>query len=98
MKHAIFAARISSLAILAAIILLVAPGTSFAASQRTFVASNGVDAGNLTCSLANPCRSFNVAIGNTNPGGGVVILDTAGYGPWVIKKAIKIIGPSGVDG
>ncbi len=45
-----------------------------------------------------PCRSFNVAIGNTNPGGEVVILDTAGYGVMTINKSIKIIGPSGVYG
>jgi len=98
MKHAIFAPRIFPLAILAATVLVVASGTSFAASQRTFVASNGVDAGNLTCSLANPCRSFNVAIGNTNPGGEVVILDTAGYGSMTITKSLTVIGPSGVYG
>ena len=72
--------------------------TAHGASQRTFVASYGVDASNLTCSLANPCRSFNAAIGNTNAGGEVVVLDTAAYGAMSITKAIKIIGPSGVYG
>jgi len=77
--------------------LLVASGSAFGA-QRTFVHSppQGNDANN--CSLATPCRSFNVAIAATDPGGEVVILDTAGYGPMVINKAIKIIGPSGVYG
>ena len=74
------------------------PESAVAASQRTFVASSGVDAGNLTCSLASPCRSFNVAIGNTNAGGEVVILDTAGYGSMVINKSITVIGPSGIYG
>jgi len=64
--------------------------------QRTFVASTGNDAN--PCNLAQPCRSFNAAIAQTTPGGEVVILDTAGYGPMVINKAIKIIGPSGVYG
>ena len=81
-----------------AALLATAPLATHAASQRTFVASFGTDAGNLTCSLAFPCRSFNVAIGNTNPGGEVVILDTAGYGPMVITKSIKVIGPAGVYG
>jgi len=79
-------------------VLALIPGVACAASQRTFVASYGSDIGPPPCSLASPCRSFNVAIGQTNPGGEVVILDTAGYGPMVINKAIKIIGPSGVYG
>jgi hypothetical protein len=86
----------ASVAALAATVALVS--TSTLAGQRSFVASYGVDPGNLTCSLANPCRSFNVAIGNTTAGGEVVILDTAGYGPMTINKSIKIIGPSGVYG
>jgi hypothetical protein len=100
MKHAILAPRISPLAILVATVLLVASGASFAA-QRTFVHSSplGNDANAaFNCSLTAPCRSFNTAIGVTDPGGEVVILDTAGYGSMVINKAIKIIGPSGVYG
>jgi len=64
--------------------------------QRTAVASYGLDTNQ--CRLADPCRSFNAAIAQTSPGGEVVILDTAGYGPMAINKAIKIIGPSGVYG
>ena len=80
-----------------ALFAFAGPATAVA-PQRTFVASFGVDAGNLTCSLANPCRTFNVAIGVVNAGGEVVILDTAGYGPFTINKSIKVIGPSGVYG
>ena len=78
--------------------LTMATPEAAALSQRTFVASYGSDVGPPPCSLASPCRSFNVAIGQTNPGGEVVILDTAGYGPMVINKALKVIGPSGVYG
>ncbi len=98
MKHAIFAPRTFPLAILAATALLVAAGASIAApSQRTFVASSGDDA-NPDCSRKLPCRNFNAAIAQTKPGGEMVILDTAGYGPMVINKSIKVIGPSGVYG
>ena len=79
-------------------LLLGISSPAWGAAQRTFVASYGSDVGPPPCSLASPCRSFNVAIGQTNPGGEVVILDTAGYGPMIINKAIKIIGPSGVYG
>ena len=65
-------------------------------AQRTFVKSNGSDLN--PCSITSPCRSFNAAIIQTNPGGEVVILDTAGYGPMTIDKSIKIIGPTGVYG
>jgi hypothetical protein len=71
------------------------------AAQRTFVHSSpfGNDANTASnCSLTAPCRSFNAAISVTDPGGEVVILDTAGYGPMTIGKSLKIIGPSGVYG
>jgi hypothetical protein len=76
--------------------LVAAASVSGAPIQRTFVKSTGADTN--PCNLVSPCRSFNVAIANTLPGGEVVILDTAGYGPMLIDKAIKIIGPTGVYG
>jgi hypothetical protein len=82
--------------ILVTAVLSLGAGDVIAAAQRTFVASYGKDTD--PCSLALPCRSFNVAIGATLSTGEVVILDTAGYGPMVINKAIKVIGPSGVYG
>jgi len=86
----------SSLAIAVALIAIGLATPVLGASQRTFVASFGADVG--TCALLAPCRSFDYAISQTNPGGEVVILDTAGYGGMTIKKSIKIIGPSGVYG
>jgi hypothetical protein len=83
-----------SLAIAVALISFGLATSALGASQRTFVASFGADVG--TCALLAPCRSFNYAISQTNPGGEVVILDTAGYGGMTINKSIKIIGPSGV--
>jgi len=65
-----------------------------AAAQRTFVASTGSDAN--ACSLAFPCRSFDIAIGQTLLGGEVIVLDSAGYGPATIAQAVSIIAPPGV--
>ena len=65
-----------------------------AASQRTFVASTGSDVN--PCTLAAPCRSFGTAIDKMSPGGEVIVLDSAGYGPVVIAKAVSITAPSGV--
>jgi hypothetical protein len=64
------------------------------AAQRTFVASYGSD-GNA-CSLAAPCRGFAAAITHTDPGGEIIVLDSAGYGTVTIDKSVSIIAPPGV--
>ncbi|MEO8677139.1 MAG: hypothetical protein ABI569_16305, partial [Casimicrobiaceae bacterium] len=99
MKRAPLASRSSSIVHgVSVLVLLMAAGVAMAAlPQRTFVASYGLDT-SPNCSLLAPCRSFNAAIAQTNAGGEVVILDTAGYGPMVINKSLKVIGPTGVYG
>jgi len=72
----------------------IAPPVLGALPQRTFVASYGVDSN--PCSLASPCRSFNVAIPAVTPGGEVIALDSAAYGPVTITQSVSIIGPAGV--
>ena len=87
--------------LLFATVVTLTAAPAWALRQRTFVAADplGNDANAaVDCTLAQPCRTFNVAIAHTTPGGEVVILDTAGYGPMTINKSIKIIGPSGVYG
>jgi hypothetical protein len=68
---------------------------AFATAQRSFVASTGSDA-SPTCSLAAPCRSFGAAISQTNPGGEVIVLDSAGYGTVTITQPVSIVAPPGV--
>jgi hypothetical protein len=81
---------------LALTVILAAGETSIAmaAGQRSFVASTGNDAN--VCSLASPCRSFDVAIAKTAAGGEVIVLDSAGYGAATISKPVSIIAPPGV--
>ena len=62
--------------------------------QRTFVASGGADTN--PCSIAQPCRSFAAALTQTNDGGEIIVLDSAGYGPVVITKSVSLIAPPGV--
>ena len=69
-------------------------GTALAASQRTFVASTGVDTN--ACSISAPCRSFSAAIAKTSAPGEVIVLDSAGYGPVTIDKSISLIAPAGI--
>jgi hypothetical protein len=62
--------------------------------QRTFLSGLGSDAN--PCSRAAPCRTVATAIGQTNAGGVVAILDSAGYGPFTVNKAVTVEAPLGV--
>jgi hypothetical protein len=72
----------------------LAAASSAQAAQRTFVAAGGSDAN--ACLLAQPCRSFGAAIAQTNDGGEIVVLDSAGYGGVTITKSVSIVVPEGI--
>ena len=61
---------------------------------RTYIASNGVDTNDGR--LTTPCRSIGAALAQTNPGGEIIVLDSAGYGAATISKSVAIIAPVGV--
>jgi hypothetical protein len=84
--------RLFKLAITLAGVLGIVGATQ--AAQRTFVASNGVD--NPTCVLTAPCRQFAAAIAAVTPGGEIIVLDSAGYGPVTITVPVTINAPAGV--
>jgi hypothetical protein len=79
---------------LATAALAVVSLPAFAAAQRTFVASSGNDAN--PCSLTLPCRSFGAALLQTLTDGEIIVVDSAGYGPVTINKAVSIIAPAGI--
>jgi len=64
------------------------------AQQRTFVSGSGDDTN--ACNRTGPCRTIAQAITITNPGGEVIVLDSAGYGPFTVSKSISITAPPGV--
>src|ERR1700686_1299150 len=66
-----------------------------AQNTRSFVSGLGNDLNN--CSLAAPCRTFQHAHDQTNAGGEIAVLDTAGYGAVSIGKSISIVNPGGVE-
>lgn len=77
-----------------AVVSGVLSADALAAGQRSFVRSDGVDTS--PCSLLQPCRSFNAALLQTNPGGEIIVLDSAGYGPVTIGQSVSIIAPPGI--
>jgi hypothetical protein len=66
-----------------------------AQNTRSFVSGLGSDSN--SCTLAAPCRSFQHAHDQTNAGGEIAVLDTAGYGAMTITKSISIVNPGGVE-
>ena len=66
-----------------------------AQNTRSFVSPTGNDSNN--CSFAAPCRTFAGAIVQTNSGGEIAVLATAGYGSFTIDRAISIVNPGGVE-
>jgi len=75
-------------------VLVVAAAPVFGTAQRTFVASSGSDA--APCSISQPCRSFTAAVANVSTDGEVIVLDSAGYGPVILAKAVSLIAPPGI--
>ena len=66
------------------------------ARARVFVASYGTDS--ATCGpFGSPCRNFQQAVNNVDPGGEVTAIDSAGFGPISINKAVSITSPNGVE-
>jgi hypothetical protein len=62
--------------------------------NRTAVSVIGNDAN--TCAVATPCRTFARAVSQTNSGGEVVALDSAGYGAFTADRAITVQAAPGV--
>jgi hypothetical protein len=49
------------------------------------------------CGVGSPCRTFAYALTQTNAGGEIAVLDTAGYGIVTINKALSIVNSGGVE-
>jgi hypothetical protein len=77
--------------ILAVILAVASP--LFAASNRVFVRSTGMDTG--TCPITSPCRSFSYAMTQVSAGGEVIALDTAGYGTFTVSQSVSVFAAPG---
>src|SRR5438105_10563548 len=66
--------------------------SALAQNNPSAVSLTGNDA--ATCTVPDPCRTFDVAISKTNAGGEVIVLSSAGYGPFTVNKSISIISPA----
>ena len=65
------------------------------ARARVFVASYGSDSN--PCTFGSPCRNFQQAVTVVDPGGEITAIDSAGFGPISINKALTITSPNGIE-
>src|SRR6516164_5719087 len=65
------------------------------ARARVFVASYGNDF-NL-CTFGSPCKTFQHAHDVVDAGGEITAIDSAGFGPVFINKAVSITSPLGIE-
>jgi hypothetical protein len=81
--------------VLALSLLLTVCATSVSGQvQRTFISGLGSDSN--PCNRTAPCRTFGQALSQTNSGGEIIVLDSAGYGAVTITKSVSIIASPGV--
>ena len=81
----------------ASLVIMMFASASQATVLRAFVSSTGNDTNiGVNCVQATPCKTFAVAIGAVTAGGELIALDTSGYGPVTINKAITIATIPGV--
>jgi hypothetical protein len=73
--------------------LFAAPAS--AQRARTFVASFGLDSN--PCTFASPCKTFQQAINAVLASGEVTAIDSAGFGPITITKAVTITSTAGIE-
>ena len=76
------------------VLTLLCASSALAQLARTAVSVSGLDTN--TCAPNNPCRTFAHAMTQTNAGGEIIALDSGGYGPFVIDKAVSVQAPPGV--
>jgi hypothetical protein len=71
--------------------VFVVSAAVYAQNNRSAVSLTGNDM--ASCTVPDPCRTFDVAISKTNSGGEVIVLSTAGYGPFTVTKSVSVISP-----
>jgi len=62
---------------------------------RVFVASYGNDSN--PCTFGSPCKTFQAAHDAVAAGGEITAIDSAGFGPVNINKAVTITSPPGIE-
>src|SRR5580692_9318294 len=86
----------SLLTLLVAVLVCLLPSApALAQRDRVFVASYGSDSN--PCTFGSPCKTFQNAVSVVAAGGEVTAIDSAGFGPVIIRHAVTVTSPEGVE-
>lgn len=77
------------------LVLVVCGVSSFAQSNRVYVAESGSDANQ--CTSAAPCRTIVQALTFVNAGGEVVITENGEYTPFSVNKSVTVSAAPGIE-
>jgi hypothetical protein len=77
------------------VVLVWAPA-AYAQSNRVFASARSGSDANLCNNILTPCQTFQGAVNQVAAGGTVIVLDSGGYGPINITKALTIDSPPGI--
>src|ERR1035438_5250112 len=66
------------------------------AQSRVFVSARSGSDSNTCNNINTPCQTFQGAVNQVAAAGTVIVLDTGGYGPVTIGKALTIDAPPGI--
>ncbi len=69
---------------------------TYVAPQRVFVSARVGGDGNACASVLTPCLTLAGGVAKVAAGGEVILLDSGGYGPVTITKAVVIDAPPGI--
>src|ERR1700744_141700 len=78
-----------------ALVAVLSAAPALAQRDRVFVASYGSDSN--PCTFGSPCKTFQQAVNVVAAGGEVTPIDSAGFGPVTIHRAVTITSPNGVE-
>lgn len=84
------------LSVVAAVLLAASASVVSAQTNRVFVSARSGNDLNSCNSILTPCQTFQGAVNQVTAGGSVIVLDTGGYGPVTITKALTIQAPEGI--
>jgi len=81
----------------AVILLALAAPAAHAQANRVFASARSGNDLNTCSNIATPCQTLQGAVNQVAAGGAVLVLDTGGYGPISIGKAVSIEAPAGIE-
>lgn len=84
----------ASLLVVAALAL---PSVAPAQPSRVFASARSGNDLNICGNILTPCQTLQGAVDQVAAGGDVLILDSGGYGPVLVVKAVTIEAPTGVE-